>query len=496
MVPAGIATFSVIYFADIIIRSSQKCFWFDELFTIFLCRLPTFGATWEAVNRGADFNPPLLYLLTRAVEKLFGEGLIATRLPAMVGVWVFCLCLFSFVRRRAGAAAGLIAGLFPFFTLAQYYAYEARAHGIVLGWCGLALVCWQRNREGRGRFLWLAGFGLSLLGALLTHVYAVYLLVPFVIVELYSLFFKPHWENLVVMAAAFIGVTVAVYLPLSRVYRKTMSAAFFAASHDVFQRFLTHVIGPALVVLLLSIMISAVWGGKARRLAPAAATIPFEELLLAGGFASIPLVGMLGSKISHGPMIDRYYLSSIAGYAIFVGFANSREYLGSEAARVLAGCMALLMLADLAAIAYLAKKQVILLIEPSAPLRLTTTPHRPLALFDAITSDQSGLDILVPSHLEYIYLFMYAPPSIVSRLYFAAPTDNIFYGAYERLRNEAHVPLQTTPFEAFLAKHDRFLLYETTAGPKLESMQAIAGGGYQLKSAQGDVSGVLYEYAR
>ena len=137
------ATFSVIYFADIFVRSSQKCFWFDELFTIYLCRLPKFRATWEAVNRGADFNPPLLYLLTRAVEKLFGEGLIATRLPEMVGVWVFCLCLFSFVS-GARAPAGLIAGLFLFLHLRS--TTPMKRGPTALSWAGADWL-WFAGRE-------------------------------------------------------------------------------------------------------------------------------------------------------------------------------------------------------------------------------------------------------------------------------------------------------------------------------------------------------------
>src|ERR1700733_13984129 len=213
---AGIGVVSTVYFADLFLKASQKCFWYDELFTVYLCRLPSFKNTWMAVADGADFNPPLFYLLTRGAQRIFGGGLIATRLPAMFGFWLFAVCLFFFVARRAGIVSGFIAGVFPFFTLAQYYAYEARAHGIVLGWCGLALVCWQRNAEGRARYFWLAGFGLSLLGALLTHVYAVYLLVPFAVVEIYNLIDKkgPNWGNLAVLALALASVTLTVYLPL------------------------------------------------------------------------------------------------------------------------------------------------------------------------------------------------------------------------------------------------------------------------------------------
>jgi hypothetical protein len=53
---AGIGAVSTVYFVDLFLRASQKCFWFDELFTIYLCRLPNFKSTWTAVTHGADFN--------------------------------------------------------------------------------------------------------------------------------------------------------------------------------------------------------------------------------------------------------------------------------------------------------------------------------------------------------------------------------------------------------------------------------------------------------
>ena len=272
-----------------------------------------------------------------------------------------------------------------------------------------------------------------------------------------------------------------------------MSAAFFAASHDLLQRFLTNVVGPALIVLLLSIFIRAVTGGRARRPFPVVTAVPVQELLLAAGFACIPIVGIVGSRITHGPVIDRYFLSSVAGYAIFLGFANTREFLGDMAARALAACMVVLMLADLVATVYLTNKQIVMLIEPSSQLRLTTTPQSPMAMYGAIMEDHSGLDVLVPSQLEYLYFFMYAPPAVVRHLYFVAPTDNIFFGAYERLRSEGHLNLQITSFEPFLAQHNQFLFYES--GPtNANGMRAIANGGYRLTAALSDISGTLYRY--
>jgi hypothetical protein len=494
---AGAGLVSVFYFADIFIKASQKCFWFDELFTTYLCRLPSLGATWAAVAHGADFNPPLLYLFTRGAQGVFGEGLITTRLPAMIGVWVFGVCLFLFVARRAGAIAGFIAGTFPFFTLVQYYAYEARAHGIVLGWCGLTLVCWQRNAEGRGKPLWLAGFGLCLLGALLTHVYAVFLLVPFAVVEVYAMLTRarPNWGVVAVMALVFASTTLFVYLPLFRVYRTTVPANFHHISYGSFQHFLLDVIGPSMIILFFFLLISALNVMQRGQHAQETAAIPRRELVLAAGFACIPLVGLIGCAVSHGPFIDRYFLSSVAGYAIIFAFACSSRQVGSWTAKALALCMFLLMFADLGTTIYFRMKHGMMLFEPTASLRLSTTPSDPMALYDTLSTADSSLDILMVSDLEYIYFFRYAPPSVVSRLYFGAPTSDLFRSAYERLAKGARIDLKVTSFEPFLATHNRFLLYES-GGVEIDSVEAIARAGYRLKSARADANGIMYEYEK
>jgi len=494
---AGIGTTSAIYFADVFLKASHKCFWFDELFAVYLCRLPSFRDTWAAVTHGADFNPPLFYLLTRAAQRAFGEGLVATRLPEIVGVWLFCMCLFLFVARRAGVISGFIAGAFPFFTLAQYYAYEARAHGIVLGWCGLTLVCWQMHEERRANHLWLVGFGLSLTGALLTHVYAIYLLVPFAVIEMYNLFRKsPDWRVIAVMGLIFTSVTLAVYLPLFRAYRSTMTPTFFAASHDVVQRFMVNVIGPATVVFVLWLLLFVSGGARRSTEASTVVAIPQREVLLAIGFTCIPLVGLIGCKISHGPFFDRYFLSAMAGPAILLGFASSRRQAGCWAARMLAGSMLFLMIADLGSTIYLTANERLVLVEPSSGIPIATTPRDPMRLFETVSTSRGGLDILVISELEYIYFFNYAPRSVVPHLYFAAPTGNLYFAAYKRLEKGAGIDLRLTTFDPFLATHNHFLVYERGNARLIDALQAISSRGYLLKSARADAEGIMLEYSK
>jgi hypothetical protein len=158
--------------------------------------------------------------------------------------------------------------------------------------------------------------------------------------------------------------------------------------------------------------------------------------------------------------------------------------------------MLLLMVADLATTVYLARKQRLELIEPSGGSVLSTTPADPMRRYDTLKEDKEGLDILILPDIDDLYFFYYAPPSVVAHLYFGAPPNDLFLAAYERLAIGAHINLKATAFAPFLSSHPRFLLYEgrTTLHPK--AFQALASGGYALKSVRDDASGMVLECAR
>lgn len=144
---------------------------------------------------------------------------------------------------------------------------------------------------------------------------------------------RPNWSIVGVMLLALGSVTVAVYLPLFRVYRTMVPSTFRPGSHDVVQRFLVNAIGPAIAALLLALFLLALDGVRRVQHANSPAFIPGREILLAVGFASILLVGLLGSTVSHGLFIERYFRSSIAAYAVFLAFATSRRQVGPGSQR-------------------------------------------------------------------------------------------------------------------------------------------------------------------
>lgn len=160
-------------------RAAYRPFWYDELVTWHIARLPNVAAMWAANLSGADNNMLLSHLFVRFSQALFGPGYLATRLPALLGFWIMLLALYIFLRRRLPVPFALIGMVFPMLTFAWPYAFEARAYGIVLSCAGIALVAWQNAVDGRARRISLVALATALAVALACHPFAVLLAVPF-----------------------------------------------------------------------------------------------------------------------------------------------------------------------------------------------------------------------------------------------------------------------------------------------------------------------------
>src|SRR5262249_54774840 len=152
------------YFSVTCVLASYKLLFNDELYTLYISRVSRMSDIWAALMTGGEQTLSLLYWITRGMLAIFGENPLAIRLPEVIGYWVMSICLFSFVSRRAPAVYGFLAMLFPLVTEAYIYAYEARSYALVLGFMGLALLCWQSTAAER-RLLPLAGLAMSLAAA-------------------------------------------------------------------------------------------------------------------------------------------------------------------------------------------------------------------------------------------------------------------------------------------------------------------------------------------
>src|SRR2546429_1799155 len=161
-----VAAISLVYWTCAGLRAAYRPFWFDELVTWHVARLPTLAAIWAALHDGVDQETPLTHLAVRLSHALFGYGHLATRLPALIGFWIMMLGLFVFLKRRLPLPYACLGMVFPMLTLAWSYAFEARAYGVILGCGAMALVAWQNVAEDRMRWLSLAGIATSLAAGL------------------------------------------------------------------------------------------------------------------------------------------------------------------------------------------------------------------------------------------------------------------------------------------------------------------------------------------
>jgi 4-amino-4-deoxy-L-arabinose transferase-like glycosyltransferase len=155
----------------------QQSLWYDEAYTPVHVLHPSLWATLRSVAN-TENTPPLWYLLVWADTRLFGTGAVALRLPsALAGiaavpvVWAIGLELGG---RRAGLIAAALVATSPLFV---WYSQEARAYALFVLLAALTMLRFLRaEREPTPRRL--AAFALAGSLALLTHYFAVFLLIP------------------------------------------------------------------------------------------------------------------------------------------------------------------------------------------------------------------------------------------------------------------------------------------------------------------------------
>jgi hypothetical protein len=320
-----LAVFSLAYFGLTFYRASRKLFWLDELFTVYLSRLPDFKSLWHAVLNGADFQLVLI-LLTRISERIFGEGHIATRLPEILGFWVFCLCLFRFVSLRLSVLSACVSLLFPLVTGAYWYAYEARAHGLVLAFCGIALISWQAAAERTApRGFWLFALGGSLACALLTHSYAFLIVAPIVLGELWRTISRKRldWPVWTTIAASSLALLASI--PFVHAAVGVGSQSYFSANLGKLQMSYRELLIPGGATILAGwLLLTCLFHEESEGVRHEPGLRSYEVFAL-WAFVAIPVFEYAAAKITGAPFLSRYAISAIAGFAGLLGVAVGKR---------------------------------------------------------------------------------------------------------------------------------------------------------------------------
>ncbi len=162
-----------------------QSFWYDEAFTPVHVLRAGLGATLHNVAH-TENTPPLWYVLEWGVSRVLGSGVVALRmLSALAGIATVAVAWAigsELAGRRAAIVTSALVAVNPLFV---WYSQEARAYGLFLFTGSLALLCFVRALHDPSDRR-LAEFALSASLALLTHYFAVFLVIPMALWLLWS----------------------------------------------------------------------------------------------------------------------------------------------------------------------------------------------------------------------------------------------------------------------------------------------------------------------
>ena len=186
-----------------------QSFWYDEAFTPVHVLHASLWATLRSVVHSEN-TPPLWYVIAWADARVLGTGEIALRLPsALAGIatvpvaWAIGRELAT---RRAAIVCAALVAVNPLFV---WYSQEARAYGLFVLTGALAILCFLRAlRDPSPRRMAL--FALAGALALITHYFAVFLLIGMALV----LVWDRHTRRAALPALGVLVLVGAALLPL------------------------------------------------------------------------------------------------------------------------------------------------------------------------------------------------------------------------------------------------------------------------------------------
>lgn len=459
--PWLLAGLSSIYFISISLIAVRKDLENDELYTFNIAKLPSLDVVWAALATGAEQMTPFFYALTRVSTSLFGENNFALRFPAMLGFWIMCLCLFRFVAKRSNDLYGLVAMMFPLTTGAYYYTYEARPYGLLLGFSGLALICYQSlTEDGKHRRLSLAGFTISLMAAIASHYYAVLILIAFGCGEI-ARFIKRRRLDFSVPAAMIVSlIPLLLFLPLIK-SAKSYSTGFWAqpvwgdAPHFYYFMLISSALPVTALLILIAVYAAFTKGESQIANSETHFSLPNHETATALGFLAIPFVAVAIAMFITHAFTFRYAIPATLGLGILVPLSFQWLLRG----RVLL-TLALIILLTLG----FARRGAMLLQEADKRSRQRESAIRMLK-----ESGNTDLPIAISDPNNFLIMSHYAPTGIRERfVYLASPEismrylghDSIERGMFDLLK--PHFGLNVQPYKSYLDSERPFLLIADT----------------------------------
>ena len=318
---------TALYLASFLYIASQRLFWFDELFTVRIARLPQWTSVWSALAHAADALPPFYYLLVRLCGQLFGTSEVVTRMPSALAVAAGMLLTFDCARRLTNGLHGLIAFAVLTCTFLPYYGAEARSYALYFLTSSLALWIWTIAKPGKlSSAVW---FGLVLAVGVTMHYYAFMCLLPYALWEIWT--WRPGQRPSAKLVAGLIGVAVPVALlsPYILSFSRKFSSGYWnRPSFSELRAIYPQLFPDALLLLVLV----AIWIALAhRQRSGRTLASPGAVESLGWLFLCIPLAGFVLAEVRTNAYFSRYFICVLPGVAVAFACLIWRHFRSARA---------------------------------------------------------------------------------------------------------------------------------------------------------------------
>lgn len=311
------ASLAAFYLITSIYIASHRLLWFDEILTVDIARLPNMATMWQALANGVDGTPPGYHILARMFVELLGPSQVAARLPSTLAMVAGMLVTFDCARRLTDGLHGLVALAALTCSFVPYYGYEARPYAIYFMLASLSLWLWIFTRDNSKSSAIL--FGAVIFLAVTIHYYAVLLLVPYGLWELYH--WKPWQLPSSKLSAGVLGALLPIVIlwKLMMSYSHNFSAHFWAAPsvwklQEVFADFFPN--GLFLLALVILWIVLVILTKRSRE------SIVVQPMPAGEGvgwlFLCIPLAGFVLAELKTNALVSRYFISLLPGVAVAI----------------------------------------------------------------------------------------------------------------------------------------------------------------------------------
>jgi hypothetical protein len=465
-----LASYSIITLVITFGVAMRRPTWFDEIFTIRLSSLSSFGELSAALRAGIDALPPLSYMATHALFSVAGHSVLVSRIPAILGFWLMGLFAYRYVSFRYTPLWGMAAALFPFVTGYYYFAAEARPYAIVLGATAVAMASWQSAASGVRRRISLVALVLAILVIVCSHYYGLLVIIPLFVGELTRTILRRKADWPVIVSALLPFGAVVAFLPLIHVaitlyganpwnppsvgnllasYTNPMSAY---SSRGGLASASLGVTGFAFFMVLAGGFLLT-YPLESSTALPVGLP-PLQETAAAFGFLLLPVAGYLTAIVKTHVYHPRYVIPILVGYTLLFGFAAAHLF-GSRAVYALAVNGILLL-------GFLINGAVQF---RNAPSRTEGCPVVPAA------GPLANLPVVMTNYIDYVRCNFYVSPQLKSKMVFVSDftADLVGDGGLMPVKEQAPLGerisellgLRVVRFDDFRGTHRQFLMMGT-----------------------------------